>query len=135
MPLKTAVPSACRISEPGPNAITRGQTPMLNANDVIRIGRNRNREASTAASCRSTPASICCLAYSTIRIAFLQARPTSTTNPIWVKILLSMLRRKTPEMAANRHMGTIRMMAAGSVQLSYCAASARNTNSTHKGKM
>jgi hypothetical protein len=58
MPLKTAVPSACRISEPGPNAITNGQTPSVNANDVMRIGRNRNRAASTAASRRSAPASI-----------------------------------------------------------------------------
>ena len=55
MPLKTAVPSACRISEPAPNAFTNGQTPMLNANDVIRMGRNRNRAASTAASRRFTP--------------------------------------------------------------------------------
>ena len=48
IPEKTVVPSACRISEPAPNAMTNGQTPMVNANEVIRIGRNRNREALTA---------------------------------------------------------------------------------------
>ncbi len=35
--------------------------------------------------------------------------------------------------AASRHIGTMRMMANGSVRLSYWAASTRNTNSTHSG--
>ena len=37
-------------------------------------------------------------------------------------------------MAASRHIGTIRMMASGSDQLSYCAASTRKTNTTASGK-
>jgi len=41
MPLKTAVPSAWRISAPAPEAITNGKTPNMNAKEVIRIGRNR----------------------------------------------------------------------------------------------
>ena len=40
-----------------------------------------------------------------------------------------------PTSADNRHIGTIRMIASGRLQLSYCADSARNTNSTHSGKM
>ena len=32
------------------------------------------------------------------------------------------------------HIGTIRITASGSVQLSYCAASTRNTSSTQSGK-
>ena len=41
-------------------------------------------------------------ANSTIRIAFLQARPMSTRNPIWVKMLLSPLVSHTPVMAQRR---------------------------------
>ena len=73
-------------------------------------------------------------ANSTIRIAFLQARPTSTRNPICVKMLLSPLVSHTPVMAQSRDMGTIRMTASGSDQLSYCAASTRNASSTQSGK-
>ena len=65
----------------------------MNANDVIRIGRSRSWHASSVASKRGSPSSCCCLANSTIRIAFLLARPTSTTKPICVKMLMSMLRQ------------------------------------------
>ena len=41
-----------------------------------------------------------------------------------------MPRNSTPLMAANRHIGTIRITASGSRMLSYCAASSRNTNTT-----
>ena len=50
MPLKTAVPSDCRISAPAPVAITSGTTPRMKAKEVMRIGRSRSREASTVAS-------------------------------------------------------------------------------------
>ena len=33
------------------------------------------------------------------------------------------------------HIGTTRMTASGSAQLSYCAASTRNTNTTASGKI
>ena len=73
------------------------------------------------------------LANSTIRIAFLQARPTSTIKPIWVKMLLSLPLSQTPVMANSKHIGTIRMMANGKRKLSYCAASTRNTSSKQSG--
>jgi len=38
-----------------PWAITSGNTPRTNANDVLRIGRIRTRSASTAASNRDAP--------------------------------------------------------------------------------
>lgn len=76
-----------------------------------------------------------CLATSTIRMAFLDASPTSTTKPIWVRMLLSIPIQAIPAMADRRHIGTIRMMASGRDQLSYCAASTRNTNRTQSGKM
>ena len=50
MPLKTATPSERRISAPAPVAITRGTTPRMKENEVMRIGRSRSREASTVAS-------------------------------------------------------------------------------------
>jgi hypothetical protein len=46
-----------------------------------------------------------------------------------------MPRSQTPAMALSRHMGTIRIIASGSTQLSYCAASTKKTNSTQMGKM
>ena len=51
-----------------------------------------------------------------------------------MKMLLSMPRSHTPAMAESRHIGTIRIIASGRVQLSYCAANVRKTNSTHNGK-
>ena len=50
MPAKTAVPSDQRISAPAPVATTIGSTPRMNAKEVMRIGRNRSRQASVVAS-------------------------------------------------------------------------------------
>ncbi len=134
MPENTAVPSVWRSSAPAPTAQTSGETPKIKDSEVIRIGRNRSRAASTAASMRSRPWSSICLANSTIRIAFFAARPISTTKPTWVRILLSCPRSTTPTIEATRHIGTIRMTASGSVRLSNCAASTRNTNTTASTK-
>ena len=134
MPLNTATPSATRISAPAPLASTSGTTPRMKAKEVIRIGRSRSLDASTVASKAVLPSSCSCLANSTIRMAFLLARPTSTTRPICVKMLLSIRASQMPAMAASKHIGTIRMIAIGSDQLSYCAASTRKTNTTASGK-
>ena len=72
-------------------------------------------------------------ANSTIRIAFLHASPTSTINPIWVKMLLSPPLSHTPAIADSSTIGTIRITASGSDQLSYSDDSTRNTSSTHNG--
>ena len=108
----------------------------MNANEVIRIGRRRSFTASSVASRRGRPASRFILANSTIRIAFLLARPTSTTKPICVKMLMSpavfqnWCESQTPAIELSRHIGTTRMTASGSAQLSYRAAKTRNTPST-----
>ena len=65
-----------------------------------------------------------------MRIAFLLAKPTSTTKPICVKMFTSSPAKVTAVMEHNRHIGTTRMTASGSDQLSYCAASTRKTNIT-----
>ena len=87
MPLKTAVPSDRRISAPAPEATTSGNTPRINANEVIKIGRRRNRDASSVASTMDRPCRCSSLANSTIRIAFLHASPTRTTRPICTNML------------------------------------------------
>ena len=46
-----------------------------------------------------------------------------------------MPRSSRPLTAASRHIGTIRITASGSVQLSYCAASSRKTNTTEAAKI
>ena len=83
------MPSVWRSSAPAPTAQTSGVTPRMKAIEVIRIGRSRRCAASTAAAKRSRPASSSCLANSTIRMAFLAARPISTMKPTCVRILLS----------------------------------------------
>ena len=70
------------------------------------MGRSRRRAAWMAASRVLAPAISSSRANSTIRMAFLQARPISTNRPIWVKILLSPPVSQTPVMAdeqAHRH--------------------------------
>ncbi len=79
---------------------------MMNAIDVIRIGRSRSRHASSTASQVLAPACSRVRANSTIRIAFLHASPTSTIKPICVKTLLSPPVSHTPAIAreqAHRH--------------------------------
>ena len=83
MPANTPVPSECRLAAPAPLAIISGATPKMNANEVIRIGRNRSRAASIAASRTPSPRCRSSLANSTIRIAFLAARPTTVISPTW----------------------------------------------------
>ena len=82
IPPITVVPMIWRPTAPAPDAVHRGTHPRMNANEVIRIGRNRKRAPSSAASTRFIPSSYLSLANSTIRIAFLAARPISITNPI-----------------------------------------------------
>ncbi|MCY1361373.1 hypothetical protein D9M69_480380 [compost metagenome] len=107
---------------------------MMKAMEVIRIGRRRRRQASSTALRRSMPSCCLSLANSTMRIAFLHARPTSTIRPIWVKMLLSPPEMITPAMADSSVIGTIRITASGSPQLSYSAASTRKASSTQSGK-
>ena len=105
IPLKTAIPRVLRISEPAPTEVIRGTTPRMKAIDVMMIGRNRNSQASSVASDRGAPNSRRFLANSTIRIAFLHARPTRTMKPTWVKMLMSILAAFTPIVEQSKHIG------------------------------
>ena len=55
MPPMTAVPMALRLAAPAPDAIARGTTPRMKAKEVMRMGRKRRRDDSTAASRRGMP--------------------------------------------------------------------------------
>ena len=67
-------------------------------------------------------------------MAFLHASPTSTTRPICTKMLTSRPVYSTPATEQSRHIGTTRMTASGSAQLSYRAARARKTLTTASAK-
>src|SRR5207244_3617535 len=125
MPANTAVPSECRISAPAPVAMTSGKTPKMNANEVIRMGRRRSRDASTVASKRGLPSWCNCLANSTMRMAFLHANPTSTTRPICTKMSTDKCANSTPATEHKRQRGTTRTTAKRSVQLSYSGQGAQ----------
>ena len=118
MPQNTAVPSDWRISAPAPVA----NDQRHHAEDEGERGhqnrpqpRPRGLDGGVVAG---QPGPRACLANSTIRMAFFAARPTSTTRPISTKMLRSRPRMFTPIMAASMHIGTIRMTASGSNQLS-----------------
>ena len=83
IPPTTVDPSTRRETAPDPVAIASGTHPRMKAKAVIRIGRKRSFAASSAASMTGRPFSTSSLANSTIRIAFLAARPISMIRPIW----------------------------------------------------
>ena len=83
MPPSTPVPIDWRAAAPAPPAKASGTTPSTKAIDVMTSGRMRMRAASTAASAADRPARRALSANSTMRIAFLAARPMSVTRPIW----------------------------------------------------
>ena len=83
MPENTVTPIEMRDAAPAPLDRISGTTPRMKANEVMMIGRRRSLAASIAALTASLPASSFILANSTIRIAFLAARPISSTTPIW----------------------------------------------------
>src|ERR1700722_15447499 len=75
MPENTATPMARRISAPAPCEVTSGTTPMMNAIEVIRIGRNRSRQASGTACQILSPCASRSRANSTMGMGFLYASP------------------------------------------------------------
>ncbi len=133
IPLNTAVPSdrrdlpRHRVS----SASTSGTTPKMNANEVIRIGRSRSRQASRVALAGERP--LLPFAWRTRRSEsrFCSPGRRARRNPIWVKRLTSRARpldRQGP--SRSRHIGTTKITASGSFQLSYWAAKTKKTKTT-----
>src|SRR5258706_14559285 len=137
MPPTPPVPTEGRPPAPAPEENTSGETPRMNARDVMRMGRNRRRAASTAAAEWLKPSSLFISAYSTIRIAFFAASPRRVTRPIWK--YTSLLSGALPKIgvktrlliqiaasAPNVPNGSASITESGSDQRSYCAARMRN---------
>ena len=82
---------------------------------VIRIGRNRERAESAAASRAVAPSSMRWLAMSTIRMPFLAAKPISITSPTWAKMLSTSPRAARNSSAPSMAVGTVIKMIKGSV--------------------
>ena len=57
-PPMTTIPKEIRLVEPEPNAKAIGNAPSAVANEVIRIGRRREAEASKTASLMDNPCSL-----------------------------------------------------------------------------
>ena len=131
MPKNTEVPKLWRSSKPEPVPKAKGTTPNMKAREVMAMGLSLFFEALLTALTSSSPCSSLCFANSTISIAFLQAKPIKTMNPICVIMLLSIPRACTPEIAKNNTRGTINITANGIVQLSYKADNIKNTKTTH----
>ena len=70
-----------------------------------------------------------------MRMAFLAASPMSMTRPICAYTFRSKWRTNMPIIVPRMTVGVASSTAKGSPQLSYCAASSRNTNSTAMPKM
>ena len=119
-----------RPAEPAPVAMASGSTPTPKASEVMMMGRRRRRTASSVASNSALPWACSCVANSTIRMAFFEARPTVVKRPTWKYTSLSSPRRLVKMTAPSTPSGTPRITASGTVQLSYRAARHRNTNST-----
>ena len=83
----TARPIGTRLSDPEPSASAIGSVPSVVEKAVIRIGRKRAADASSAASRRSSPSARFCFANSTIRMPFFVTSPMSITSPIWLNTL------------------------------------------------
>ena len=132
MPPITPVPMARWAPELAPVAMASGSTPRMNANDVIRIGRKRRREASSVDSTRPLPSAYRSFANSTIRIAFLADRPMMVIRPTLKNTSFGMPRKVTASTAPITPSGTTSITDTGIDQLSYSAASTRNTTSSDR---
>ena len=78
----TATAMGWRNSEPLPRVSAVGSMPAIMARVVMTIGRARSRQASIRASRWVAPSRSRSMAYSTSRIEFFAARPSSIRKPI-----------------------------------------------------
>ena len=125
MPNTTAVPSDTRLAAPAPVANIIGITPNTNARAVMSIGRRRTLPASSAACRTGMPFLRKSMAYSTMRIAFLAAIPSSSIMPIWVYMLILLFINMQPRTTPRIAVGVVMTTATGSVHDSYWAANTR----------
>ena len=84
IPDTTLTPMARRLPAPAPVLTARGRVPRMKAMEVMMMGRKRRRAASMADGTMSMPCLCRSAANSTIRMAFLQARPSRVIMATWV---------------------------------------------------
>ncbi len=82
IPPITVQPIVCLAIAPAPVANAKGETPSINAREVISIGRSLSLTADVTALRSGMPWSTRTFANSTISIAFFAARPINATSPI-----------------------------------------------------
>ena len=120
IPPNTVNPMVRRATAPAPVANTNGNTPNINASEVMMMGRKRRLTASRVDLMRSSPLSTRTLANSTIRMAFLAAKPISVIKPICAYTLFVRLGTNTSaRIAPKAPIGTARSTENGTDQLSY----------------
>src|SRR5690606_1019105 len=125
-----------RENAPAPVDNINGMIPKIKAKDVMIMGRNLSFTASRVASSNGIPISTRSFANSTIKIAFLEARPIIVTKPICAYILLSNAGMNNKvRIAPNTPKGTDSKIEKGTDQLSYSDANNRNTNTIHNAKI
>ncbi len=81
MPPATPVPTAMRLAAPAPRATSSGTIPSTKASEVMIMGRRRNFTAAIVASKVLLPSASSSIANSTMRMAFLAARPMMVMRP------------------------------------------------------
>ena len=107
----------------------------MNASEVIMIGRSRSRHASTVASCSGLPSRLQLLGEldDQDRVLARQADQHHEAD-LHEDVDRPCRPISMPITEHSRHIGTTRITASGSVQLSYWAASTRNTSTTPTAK-
>ena len=136
IPPKTVTPIVFLEAAPAPVANASGNTPNINANEVIMIGRNLNLTASNVDFINSSPRSTLSFANSTINIAFFADNPINVINPICAYTLfVSAGTHVSATMAPNALIGTANITDNGTDQLSYNAARKRKTKTMQKRKI
>jgi hypothetical protein len=100
------------------NRNANGNTPRINAIEVIMMGRKRSLTASMVAVNNGVTLSDFSFANATINIAFFAARPIKVINPIWAYMLFDNdLISVSAVMAPNAPMGTANKTAKGTDQV------------------
>ena len=136
IPPSTVQPIVLRATELAPEAKANGNTPRINAMDVIKIGRKRSRTASNVAGITAIPLSTRSLANSTINIAFFADKPINVIKPICAYTLFDNLGISVNvSIAPNTPIGTANKTEKGTAQLSYNAARNKNTKTIDNAKM
>lgn len=136
IPPNTVNPIVLLAIAPAPVAKAKGNTPSIKAIEVIIIGLKRSFTAAKVAGTISIPPSTLSLANSTIKIAFLAAKPINVTKPICAYTLLVKCGRKVRvSIAPNAPIGTDKSTEKGTDQLSYSAARNKKTKRIDKEKI